>query len=84
MKAVVSGLGYRDLVMNLEDAVALIKGMEGAERFTTKYHRAVEGGRDSYTTKHVWSEIDDLSRITLRLMSDDEYRAAKLLGNPEQ
>lgn len=87
MKAIVRGFGYRDMVMNLDDAVVFIQLAGKAEKFREKYHRAVEEtpltkGKASYTTKHVWTAIDDMSGITLRLMSDDEYRAAKLLGEP--
>lgn len=87
MKAVISGLGYRDYVMDLDDAVAFIKALEGAEQYRTKYHHAVEAtptteGRKAYTTKHVWR--GELENISLRLLSADDYRAGKLLGEPNE
>lgn len=89
MKAIVSGVaGYRDLVMDFDDAVVVIKALANAERYGTKYHPAIEAtptteGRSSSTTKHIWSDHEGASRFSMRIMSDDEYRMAKLAGEPD-
>jgi hypothetical protein len=77
MKAVIQ-LGYRDYVMEAEDALALLQVVAKAERYQQKYKSAELGG----TSYHVWSEEGRLDMGSLRLISDDHYRIAKLAGEP--
>jgi hypothetical protein len=41
MKAIIK-LGYKDYVLNVEDAVKIMELLENAERYETQYHRAEE------------------------------------------
>ena len=77
MKAVIQ-LGYRDYVMEAEDALALLQVVAKAERYQQKYKRVELGG----TGYHVWSEEGRVDMGSLRLISDDHYRIAKLAGEP--
>jgi hypothetical protein len=67
-------LPYGDVVLPTDDAVALMKIFEKAEKYRCKYNG------DKGTTHHVFSMEDQLS---LRLISNDTYAMYKLAGKPE-
>lgn len=73
-KAIVK-FGYTDYVMDLKDAVAVAEMLSKAELYDNKY---VSGG-DS--THHIYAN-DKHDMGTLKLISDDFYRMAKLAGKP--
>lgn len=78
MKAIVK-LGYKDYVLNVEDAVKIMELLENAERYETQYHRAEESETgESYNSHHIYDEIED--DRALQLLSDKTYRIAKLAG----
>ena len=82
MKAVIT-LGYREYVMEAEDALALLQVMAKAERYETKWRKEEEGG----TSYYIWAESEQPGDHghnvgALRLISDDHYRIAKLAGAP--
>ena len=79
MKAIVK-LGYKDYVLNVEDAVKIMELLENAERYETQYHRGAEESEtgESYNSHHIYDEIED--DRALQLMSDKTYRIAKLAG----
>ena len=77
MKAVIQ-LGYREYIMEAKDALAILEIVATAERYATKYKNAEQGG----TSYHVWTDATARDGNTLRLISDDHYRIAKLAGEP--
>ena len=78
MKAIIK-LGYKDYVLNVEDAVKIMELLENAERYETQYYRAEESETgESYHSHHIYDEIED--DRALQLLSDKTYRIAKLAG----
>jgi hypothetical protein len=77
MKAVIQ-LGYRDYVMEAKDALAILEIVATAERYETKWRKEEDGG----TSYHVWTATPARDGNALRLISDDQYRIAKLAGEP--
>jgi hypothetical protein len=76
MPMVVS-LTYGELVMPTEDAVMLLKILERAETYRTKYHSLEDGGN----THHIFPND---TPYHAKLITDDLYRMAKLAGKPEK
>jgi hypothetical protein len=77
MKAVIQ-LGYREYVMEAKDALAILEIIATGERYATKWRKEEDGG----TSYHVWTDATTRDGNTLRLISDDQYRIAKLAGEP--
>lgn len=82
MKAVIT-LGYREYVMEAEDALALLQVIARGERYQSKWRKAEDGG----TSYYIWTESEQPGDPghnigSLRLISDDHYRIAKLAGAP--
>lgn len=80
MKAVIQ-IGYRSYVMEPEAALALLQMMADAERYDTKWREEDKGS----TSYHIWDAADDGNKHggdvgSLRLITDDHYRIAKLAG----
>jgi hypothetical protein len=75
MKGIIT-VGYKRLVMDLEDAVLLMKALGEAERYELNWRSADDGG----STHHIYP--CDTEELTLVTMSDDLYRMAKLAGKP--
>jgi len=76
-KAVMTIGGYVHFVMDVKAAAQVMEVLGGAEKYETKYRKAEEGG----TTQHIYPA--DIEAVTLKLISDDLYRMAKLAGKPE-
>lgn len=73
-KAIVR-FGYTDYVLELKDAVSLAELLSKAEIYNNKY---VSGGDN---THHIYA--NDAHEVgTVKLISDDFYRMAKLAGKP--
>jgi hypothetical protein len=71
------GVGYKQYVMPVDDAIAVAKALATAEIYDTKYRPKEEGG----TTHHVFpQERQNLPNV--QLMSYETYRMAKLAGPP--
>jgi hypothetical protein len=80
MKAVIQ-IGYRSYIMEPEEALALLQVIAKAERYEQKYRNENEGG----TSYHIWNEAEESrghDAGSLRLITDDHYRIAKLAGAP--
>ena len=79
---VVIDFGYNtnSLVMSPADALAMAEIMQRAEKYEKKYLPGNGGGESSYTY-HVWP---NLGEISMKIISDDNYRMAKLAGKPEK
>jgi hypothetical protein len=76
---VVFELGYVSYVLPPKDALAMAEMLQRAEKYEKKYRR--EAGGDTTYTYHVWPNPDE---ITMKVISDDHYRLAKLAGKPEK
>jgi hypothetical protein len=73
-KAIVK-FGYTDYVMELKDAVSLAELLSKAEIYDSKY---VSGAG---STHHIYA--NDANEVgTIKMISDDFYRMAKLAGKP--
>jgi hypothetical protein len=80
MKAVIQ-IGYRSYIMEPEEALALLQVIAKAERYEAKWRKEEDGG----TSYHVWNEVEESrghDAGSLRLITDDHYRIAKLAGAP--
>jgi len=73
----VVGVGYRQYIMPVDEAVALAKTMATAEIYEPKYRPKEEGG----STHHVYAQ-EQLNLPTVQLVSYEHYRMAKLAGKP--
>lgn len=71
------GVGYRQYIMPVDEAVALAKTMATAEIYDSKYRPKEEGG----TTLHVYAQ-EQQHLPTVQLVSYETYRMAKLAGKP--
>lgn len=71
--------GYDKYVMDAKDALVIHEILVKAERYSSKYQKAEDGG----TLHYVWEQdnIDDLR--SFEIMPDNLYRLAKLAGKPE-
>ena len=72
-------LSYGELVMPTEDAVQLLKILEGSESYRLKYHS--NHGSQNESTHHIFPND---STYHARLIGEDLYRMAKLAGKPEK
>lgn len=66
-------------VLKTSDAVRLLELLEKAEAYEEKWRKNEDGG----TTYHVYP-LDPEKVPSLKLISDDLYRMAKLAGKPEK
>lgn len=76
-KAIINS-GYRDLVVDLEDAVTFHTILSKAERYERVYRDQNEGGPLYY----IWEQDTDDEHRNLQIISDNFYRLAKLAGKP--
>lgn len=74
-KAILS-IGYNNYVMDLKDAVAMAEMLSKAELYESKYNR-----ESSDSTYHIFPNEKNETG-TIKLISDDFYRMAKLAGKP--
>jgi dTDP-glucose pyrophosphorylase len=77
MSRCVIGLGYKNYIVDTEDAIRLGEMLSKAEMFEEKYQG------NSVNTFHVW-EQDDASKFTITILPDSVYRVGKLAGKPEE
>ena len=77
MKAIIS-IGYRSYVVDADEALAVLKVLAEAERYDSKWNENTKG--NSY---HVWTEENKGSDAgSMRLITDNHYRIAKLADEP--
>lgn len=77
-KAIVT-IGYKDYVMDVEDAVTILGLLEKAERYETQYQK-----NSSNYTHHVYEQELTDNVKDLKIITDKAYRFAKLAGRPEK
>ena len=74
-KCVVS-LGYRDYVVDSDQAITLLEILNKAEVFRETYD-------NKQTAYHVYpQDAEDGMKTALKLLPDDMYRIAKMAGKP--
>ena len=71
------GWGKKFIVKSAE-ALKIIEILEKAEMYEEHWRKEEDGG----TTYHVWPVGEELP--TLKIVSDELYRMAKLAGKPEK
>jgi len=69
----VLSLGFVDYVLPVKQATEIVRCMEHAERYNTRYRSEDDGGSMHF----VWQEPVSLN---LRLLSNDEYVQGKFTG----
>ena len=82
MKAIIH-IGFRQFVMEPEKALSVLEAIATAERYDTKWREEDKGG----TSYHIWGVEDERNNHgsdvgSLRLITDNHYRLAKLAGAP--
>ena len=80
MSKVIVEIGYRNYVIDAQEAVKLAEILGGAERYEAVYHSKTET-MASHHTYHVYTE-EGVDAPTMRIISDDAYRMYKLAGRP--
>ena len=83
---IVIEMGYSSFVMSKEDAMTMVSILERSELYKQKYwsksDRAEKGmPEDQDYTHHVYPNDKEYS---MKIISDDMYRLAKLAGKPEK
>lgn len=82
MSKVVINLGYRNVVVDMEKALAIASMLEDAETYESKYHSAVDG-KPSYSTHHIYPMTQEHA-FTMQLITTESYNMYKLAGKPEE
>lgn len=77
MSKAILRLGYNDYVLDLKDAVTIAEMFSKAERYESKY---ISG---SGSTHHIYAN-EDSEMGSIKLVSEDFYRMAKLAGKPDK
>ena len=81
MSKLIVNLGYRQIVLDADKAIALLDLLDGAERYEAKYHSAVNS-TPAFNTHHIYP-VDPDTGITLTMLSTESYNMYKLAGRPE-
>jgi hypothetical protein len=81
MGKVIVNLGYRNVVLDADKAVALAALVADAEMYQSKYHSA-EDGKPSYNTHHIYMSEPDTG-FTMQLLTNEAYNMYKLAGKPD-
>jgi hypothetical protein len=71
-------VGWREYVLSVEDATAMLDILTKAERYEKNFDR----DKDTYSY-HIWRDAEQMEQ-EMTLISDDRYRAAKLVGKREE
>lgn len=82
MSKVIISLGYRNVVLDTEKAVALMEMLQDAEMYESKYHSAADG-KPSYNTHHIYPMTQE-NAFTMQLVTNESYNMYKLAGKPEE
>lgn len=82
MSKVIISLGYRNVVLDTEKAVALMEMLQDAEMYESKYHSAADG-KPSYNTHHIYPMTQE-NAFTMQLVTNEAYNMYKLAGKPEE
>lgn len=81
MSKVIVNLGYRNVVLDMDKALAIAQMLEDAELYESKYHSAVDG-KPSYSTHHIYPMTQENS-FNMQLVTNESYNMYKLAGKPE-
>ena len=76
-------LDYKNYIMPVDTAIAVVQALTDAEIYLVKYiptDKRLPGGLDQ--THHIWTEPAGISR-SIDFISDDLYHLAKLAGKPD-
>ena len=79
MKMIIS-VNSKKYIVTAAEAETVLDIVSKSECYSEEWHRA-EGGADSYSTYHVWSDGEVRER-SLNFLSDGTYLACKLVGKP--
>ena len=82
MSKVIINMGYRSIVVDVEDAIEIARLMASAEVYESKY-RSAQDGRSSYNTHHIYPMEQDYA-FTMQMVTDESYNLYKLAGKPEE
>jgi len=77
MSRCVIGIGYKNYIVDTEQAIRLADMLSSAEMFEEKY----QSGQTN--TFHVW-EQDEAGKFNITILPDSVYRIGKLAGKPEE
>lgn len=78
MSRCVIALGYKNYIVNTEQAIRIADMLSTAEMFEDKYNGS--GVPNSF---HVW-EQEDTGKFNITILPDSVYRMGKLAGKPEE
>lgn len=78
MSRCVIALGYKNYIVNTEQAIRLAEMLSTAEMFEEKYNGS--GGSNTF---HVW-EQEEAGKFNMTILPDSVYRIGKLAGKPEE
>lgn len=81
MAKVVISLGYRQVVVDADKAIAIATLLENAEVYDSKYHSG-ENGKPAYNTYHIYPMTQE-NAFTMQMITADSYRMYKLAGKPD-
>ena len=79
MSKIVMRIGYKDLVLSPEAALAIISAIADAEVYEQVWHRGEDGA--SHYTHHVYPQ-NPTEKMSVEILSNELYRMAKLAGEP--
>jgi Tfp pilus assembly protein PilE len=80
MSKVIVNLGYRNVVLDADKAIALAAMLEHAEIYEAKYHSKTDT-QESHNTYHIYPMTQD-NAFTMQMVTADSYRMYKLAGKP--
>ena len=75
MSKCVISLGFKNYIVDTEQAIALGEMLSKAEMFEQKYQGS--GMKDTF---HVWEQDGEESKFTITILPDSIYRIGKLAG----
>jgi Tfp pilus assembly protein PilE len=81
MSKVIVNLGYRNIVLDADKAVALAALIEGAEMYEAKYHSKTDT-TDSHNTHHIYPMTQEQA-FTMQMVTKESYNLYKLAGKPD-
>jgi Tfp pilus assembly protein PilE len=81
MSKVILNLGYRNIVLDADKALAMVAMLDGAEMYESKYHSKTDT-QDSHNTHHIYPMTQE-NAFNIQLVTAESYRMYKLAGKPE-
>jgi Tfp pilus assembly protein PilE len=81
MSKIILNLGYRNIVLDADKAIALVAMLDGAEMYESKYHSKTDT-QDSHNTHHIYPMLQEQA-FNMQLVTAEAYRMYKLAGKPD-